>query len=123
MSTPATHTFKLYQGQTWRFTLRLRDDAGTPLNLTGYTARMHVRESVESETLILDLTTENDGLEIDPLAGEIAGDVSAVDTADLPLNFEPQTWVYDLEIVSDAIVPVVTRVMQGNISASPEVTR
>lgn len=122
MASPAVYTFQIYQGQTWRNTLRLKDAAGDPIDLTDYTARMQIRETVESATFVLELTTENGRLTIDELAGEIAVLVDADDTSaiELPLG-EPGQWVYDLEIIDSS--DVVTRVLQGAVVMHAEVTR
>lgn len=123
MSTPALYTFTLYQGQTWQNILALKDSAGVAQNLTGYTARMQIRESLDATTPVLELTTENGRLTITPLTGQIAILVPATVMAALDLDFETQSWVYDLEIVSSDVTPLVTRIMQGAVIVVPEVTR
>ncbi len=123
MPTPGNYVFQLYQGQTWRNTLRLRDSAGDPVVLTGYTARMQIRPSVDSDTVLLELTTENGRLTINGAAGEISILVAAAVMEALPLDYETVAWVYDLEIISGDATPVVTRVLQGAVMVTPEVTR
>lgn len=94
----------------------------TPKDLTGYSLRMHIRESIDSDTIIMELTNANARLLIraPASAGVIDLLVSAADTALLPCNNDFQSWVYDLEIYkSDDTV----RVMQGGVTVHPEVTR
>lgn len=118
MTKPAKLKFTIYQGATFR--KRLTWKAGTPavpVDLTGCTARMQVRSEVESETPLLSLTTENDRITLGGAAGTIDLYVSDEDTADI-------TWadgVYDLEIEHPS--GEVTRLAEGSVSVSPEVTR
>jgi hypothetical protein len=125
MATPASHTFSVYQGQTWADTITIREPDGTATNLTGYGARMHIREDVSSTTTILELTTTNGRLVIAaPLTGQVAILVSAADMAALSLNYETQVWQYDLEIYRTSPSPeYVQKVLQGWVIINPEVTR
>lgn len=92
-------------------------DGVTPFNLTGYTARMQIRPSVASSTVLANLTTENGGITLGGAAGTIVLNMSAADTA--ALNFDVA--VYDLEIISSG--GVVTRLLAGNVTLCKEVTR
>lgn len=88
-----------------------------PVNLTGFTARMQIRETVESTTVLHSLTTENGGITLGGAAGTIALTISASDTA----AFTFDTAVYDLEVVSAG--GVVTEVASGAVLMNDEVTR
>jgi hypothetical protein len=105
------------QGATFTYTLTLTDNVGTPINLTGYTARMQMRRAVQSDEVLISLTTQNGRIVITPLTGVIVLNIEATATA--ALNF--QTAVYDLEIESAG--GIVTRVLQGKVTLSREVTR
>ena len=106
------------QGATLSLVATWRDSAGTAINLTGYTARMNVRETYSSSSAILTLTTENAGITLGGAAGTITLTATATATAALT---EPFSGVYDLELVSAG--GVVTRLLQGAATVSPEVTR
>lgn len=130
MSRPAKYSFRVYQGQTWEEPLLLKNADGTAMNLTGYQARMHVRADIADDAPLLQLDGTNGRLAVtDPVAGEITLSVTAADMAALPLGYEVQSWVYDLEIFipEDAGPPLVPekvfRVLEGNVIAFPEVTR
>ena len=87
----------------------------TPVDLTGYTARMSIKDKIGGAVLH-SLTTENNGIDIDPAAKTITLSIPAADTEDF-------TWsrgVYDLEMVSPA--GKVTRIISGRIALSREVT-
>jgi hypothetical protein len=94
-----------------------KDPNQQPINLVGYTARMHVRESFDSEEILIDLTTENGGIVLDPPAGGIE------------LRFVPEHTIgafwtsarYDLELVSSG--GEVTRLLKGKFKLLREVTR
>lgn len=88
-----------------------------PVNLTGFTARMQIRETVESTTVLHSLTTENGGITLGGAAGTIALTISATDTA----AFTFDTAVYDLEVVSGG--DVVTEIASGAVLMNNEVTR
>lgn len=106
------------QGATLSLVATWKDQAGTAINLTGYTARLNVRETYASGTAILTLTTENGGITLGGSAGTITLSASATTTAALTAPF---SGVYDLELVSGG--GVVTRLLEGAATVSPEVTR
>ena len=92
-------------------------EPATPVNLTGCTARMHVREGIDSPTTLLELTTENGGIALGGALGTITLRLSA--TATTALSW--LTGVYDLEIVyADGRV---RRLLAGAVNVSREVTR
>jgi hypothetical protein len=106
------------QGATFSRTLTWTDVARKAINITGYTARMHVRSLVSSVDTLIDLTTENGRITIsNPTAGQVTLTISAVDTATLT----PDKYVYDLELVSPT--GVVNRLVEGNFVVKAEVTR
>ena len=84
--------------------------------LTNHTARMQVRRTIESETPVITLTTENGRISISGGSGLITLSISAADTAALTSN-----GVYDLEIIASN--GVVSRVIKGTFTLSLEVTR
>ena len=106
------------QGAT--FTKRLTWKAGSPsapVDLSGCTARMQVRAKISDTAVLLELTTENDGITLGDEAGTIDLSVTAEQSAAI-------TWkggVYDLEI--EFADGVVKRLVEGSITVSPEVTR
>lgn len=105
------------QGATFSRIFTWQDAAANPVNLTGYTARMQVRDEADSSTAALSLTTENSRITLGGTAGTITLLVSATDTAAVVAG----EYVYDLEIVSGA--GTVTRLIQGCFTVDAEVTR
>ena len=112
-----TFNITINQGATFELTVTWKDSAGTAINLTGYSARMQVRETYSSTTSVVSLTNGS-GITLGGSAGTIAIVISATTTAALTAPF---SGVYDLELVSAG--GVVTRLLQGAATVSPEVTR
>lgn len=105
------------QGATFTRILTWKDSNGLPVNLSGYTARMHVRKDYESQIIVLELTTENGRISIIPNIGRITLSVDDTTTSQLV----PSSYVYDLELVSSS--GTVTRLVEGAFVVKPEVTR
>ena len=87
----------------------------TPHTLTGYTARMQIKDRVGGAVL-LSLTTENGGITLDD-AGKV---IEITITAEQSEAFAWTSAVYDLELVSAA--GKVTPLLEGAASVSGEVT-
>lgn len=119
MSAPAgTYNIIADQGATFGRVLVWKDSAGDPVPMSGYTARMQVRTDYFSTGApVLELTTANGRIALAASTGEIALTVSASDMTAIVAS----EYVYDLELVSPALV--VTRLVQGNFTVRPEVTR
>lgn len=101
------------QGTTWQETWVWLQD-GEPVNLSGCQVRSHVRVSFDAE-ILFDLTPH---LLLDPLAGEIVLEVDAVTTAGWSWSGLTR---WDLEIEWPG--GRVTRLLEGQIRLSREVTR
>lgn len=117
---PANIDLTIYKGST--FSKSIQWKTGTipsPVNLTGCTARMQIRKTVNDATILDTLTTENGGIVFEDagtgkLRIEIAADTSTAYTFN--------SGVYDLEIIFPSTGRVV-RLLEGCVSANPEVTR
>jgi hypothetical protein len=90
----------------------------TPVSLAGFTARMMIRETVESDDALVSLTSSA-GIALDDTNHTITITISAVATAALDFT----NGVYDLELVSGGSPAVVTRLLSGVVVVTPEVTR
>lgn len=117
-SPPGLHNIIADQGATFSQVVTWKDSARTVINTTGYTARMHVRETADSNTTVLVLTTENDRISVDGANGIFELTVSASDMA----NVTADKYVYDLEIVAP-VSGTVNRLLYGNFVVRAEVTR
>ena len=88
-----------------------------PVDLTGYTARMQIRPDVKSQTIIASASTTDGKIIIEPIDGKLTITFEATETA----SFVGDSGRYDLEIESPS--GFVTRLIQGKVKISPEVTR
>jgi hypothetical protein len=87
------------------------------VDLTGYTARMQVRSSLQSSDVILSLTTQNGGIVLDNYAKTIELNISATQTSLLTFSQA----VYDLEFITGS--GEVIRFAEGKLTLKSEVTR
>jgi hypothetical protein len=113
----ATYNFEVEQGTTLVKPLVYKDSLGAPVNLTGYSAKMQIRPSISSEEVLLELSTVNGKIVIVPLLGKLTLTMSPADTSALTSRRAR----YDLEITAGD--GSVTRLIEGEITVSREVTR
>jgi tRNA threonylcarbamoyladenosine modification (KEOPS) complex Pcc1 subunit len=111
-----TYDILIEQGATYSQLVTYKE-AGVAINLTGYTARLQVRSTLESASTVVELTTANGRIALGGAAGTITLTISATDTAALTAG----RGVYDLELVSGS--GIVTRLLQGVCTISRNVTR
>lgn len=64
MALPAA---KIYRGDTWEREWRLTDEAGAPIDLTGASARLHVRDA--DGNLVMSASTDDGRLVLGGVAG------------------------------------------------------
>lgn len=105
------------QGATFTHQFVWNDSNGVPIDITGYTARMQIRQTVGSVGFEVELTTENGGITLGGALGTVDLLISATATA--ALDFLAA--VYDLELVSPT--SIVTRLVKGSVVLDKEVTR
>ena len=118
------YNFTIEQGTTFRRTFKYKSSTGDPISLENHAVRMQIRKTVESATPELSIT-ESDGNG----TPATSFDVSTTNTNEFELTISKEdttamsfnTAVYDIEIQDAA--GVVTRLLQGKIKLSKEVTR
>ena len=115
MAIAGIYNFTLDQGSTWTLQIIYNDPSGTPINLTNYTAEMQIRRKFDSDTAVLTLSTSNGGITITGPTGTL--DLIATDEQ---ADIDPGLYVYDLELSTGG---VRTRLIQGTVTVSGEVTR
>lgn len=113
----SVYNITIEQGATFQLAVTLRDDLGALLDLTGYSGRMQIRQSVSSSTVLAELTSANGRVVITPASGLVELNLEASATSALPAS----SLVYDLELESSG--GFVLRALQGAITIDPEVTR
>lgn len=107
------------QGADWYINFTYEQPSGTPVNITGYTAALQVRTSPLAKTTVLSLTTlTSGGITIVGASGLIQCHATAAQTNAITNG----KYAYDIEITAP-VTGVVTRICQGTIEVSPQVTR
>jgi hypothetical protein len=125
------YSFIIEQGTTVNFELQYKDANGTPIDLTGYRARMQIRPTVDSTNIYLTLSSslnsDGTGLNLSgsngitpPTSGSIGIYIASCTSSMLDFNQA----VYDLEIYSGSgACPYTVRLLEGQVKLSKEVTR
>lgn len=99
------------QGSTYNTTLSLTDANDDPMDLTGYTGAAQMRKHYTSSN------STSFSVTLNSTAGTVGLTMSANTTAGITAG----RYVYDVEITSPS--DVVTRVVEGIVTVTPNVTR
>lgn len=108
-----TYNILVEQGSTFSQKVTVKED-GSPRDLTGYSARAQMRPTRTSSTLTATFTCTIST----PSNGEILMELSPAVTSEIADG----RYYYDLEIYTNGD-GIVTRLLQGEVTVSPEVTR
>mgnify|MGYP000449878673 CR=1 FL=1 len=106
-----TYNFILEQGATFNRILTLKENNAV-MDLTGYSVASKMRSTHDSSTVVGTFTCTIS----DASGGKITMNMTATTTAAI----EEGMYVYDIEITSSA--GTVTRLMEGSVTVTPEVT-
>lgn len=108
--------FEIDQNTTFTFTVEYKDSQGNPIDLTGASAKLQVRDTKGGSRLAFTLTSPSGGITIDPALGKLTVRMTPTQTNKL---FYPKS-SYDL-MVTD-IYLVKTKLLEGFITLSRSVT-
>lgn len=115
---PVKDTLKIFQGATFQHRWKYVDSDDNVINITGYSARLQVRERWEASAKLIDATDGNGKLVIVGASGTIDLLLTATETA--LLDFDSA--VFDLELLhSDAVT--VDKMAYGPVQLVREITR
>jgi len=119
------YSFVIEQGATTDFEIQYKDSAGTPVNLSGYHARMQIRSDYGG-TLIANLSSSLDsdgtGLNLSGSDGTTplsSGSIGLFISAASSSQFTFSEAKYDLELVTGT---TVTRLLEGKVKLSRNIT-
>lgn len=108
------------QGEDFLFPVVYYEDVAQqiPKNLTGYTARMQIRQTHDAATAIYTGQSPAGGITIVDAEGQININMTNAQTAAFPAPFRG---FYDLELTDGA--GKKRRVLEGRVTITPEVTK
>jgi hypothetical protein len=106
------------QGATFSKTLTFKDGAGVPIDITGWVFSGQVRRAYSSSDILETFTfvTSNQITN----TGEVVVSLTSAETMAIPADYKVSTYAYDIETTVGA---TVTRVVEGSVSFSAEVTK
>jgi hypothetical protein len=99
------------QGTTFSTSIYLTDDNGDAIDLTGYTGRSQMRKHYTSSN------SQSFTVSLNSSLGIVTLSLSSSQTANLVAG----RYVYDVEIINSS--NVVSRIVEGIVTVTPEVTR
>ena len=107
-----TYNFIVEQGATFSRILTVKEN-NSAMNLTGYSVASLMRSTHDSSTVVGTFTCT--------ISNASGGIITMSMTASATGAIEEGIYVYDLEITSGG--STVTRLLQGEVTINPEVTR
>ncbi len=116
-----TMNLEVEQGATFHMPMQVKNpgNPATPMDLTGYTARMQMRRQKQADEALVDLTIGNGGiLVLSAAQGQMAVTMTATQTAALPAG---ESYFYDLVITRPD--GYAMRLLEGKITVDGGVTR
>jgi hypothetical protein len=115
-SEPGRFDLKVYQGAKLDKTFTWKDSGGSPIDITGYTARAQIRDRVGG-AVILNMTSGTGEI----VLGDAAGTIQLLVLSAVTAALKPVDGVWDLELVTAG--GEVTRLLEGKGNVFAEVTR
>ena len=118
------YSFIIEQGATVNYLIVYKDSNGTPVNLQNYSAKMQIRPFPGSPTVYATLSSSlnPDGTGLN-MSNAISGAICIYIASCTSSQFNFSQAVYDLDIISGSgPCPYVSRMLEGNIKLSKEVT-
>lgn len=101
------------QGTTFQTSIDLANDDGTAINVANYTFESQIRKSYYSSNATANLTVTV----VDEANGNVTLSLTAAQTA----NITPGRYLYDVKMTTAA--DVTTRIVEGIVTVTPQVSR
>ena len=112
---PGRYNITVYKGTTFQLSPVWKVD-NLPVDLTGYTADMQVRQFTDS-SIVVEISTANGRATINAALGQIVLTLTAAQTAALTAN----NYLYDLNLTSPS--GYVYKILQGSFVVNNSVTQ
>jgi hypothetical protein len=124
------YSFVIEQGATTDFQIDYKDSGSSPINLAKYQAKMQIKSTYGTSgttyiTLSSSLDPDGTGLNLSGSDGTTplsSGSIGVIISAYSSSTFSFGEAYYDLELISGSTYPVVTRILEGKVQLSKEVT-
>lgn len=122
---PGSVALSIWQGQTYDQQFLLQDSSSPPIpiDLTGFTAQMMLRNDVSDAAPVTTWGTSSGEIVLGGANGVLSFNVPGAESLALPTGDEPTAYVYDILLTSASTPPFTQRVMQGVVIVYPAVTR
>lgn len=88
----------IYQGATWQFSAQYCDDAEEPQSLAGYTVKMVIRKSIDSEALFTLTSSPSVGIILTEATGLISIELTATQTK----SIQADKVIFDIIVTNTA---------------------
>jgi hypothetical protein len=98
------------QGTTFSTTFDIKDDAGAPIDFTGYTGSAQIRKHYTSSNAVSFTVSANS-----------SGVITLSLTSNATSNLTAGRYVYDVEMVAPG--NTTSRIVEGIVTLTPQVTR
>jgi hypothetical protein len=113
------YDIEVHQGETREFELELTDNAGSPIDLTDYSAKMQIRSKPGGEVFLTLTNDSGSGITITPASGTVGVHMTAAQTA----GFGFEAGEYDLPVkVDDGGEDVLEYLIDGLVVVTPRKT-
>lgn len=112
--TPQRYDFSIYQGSTDALSLVWKRD-GAAVDLTGYSARMHLRYAANDATFVAEFSTTNGKIALTSAGGVTVHFDSATTAA-----IAAASYAYDLDVTTGTDTRTI---LLGTVTIGREVTR
>lgn len=116
----SSYDILIEQGSVFTLDLIYRDGTGVPIDLTGWEARMQIRQKYASpDPSLVSLSTTDGSI----VLGGVLGTIKAKVTSELTAALTIKRGVYDLELIPPSGEDDAFRLIEGGVTVTPEVTR
>lgn len=117
MSEPLNLDLKIRKGTTFSQEFVWEDSTRTPYNLTGYSARAQIRQTIDNQTVLLELNSSSGTILLGTTGGNFEITIPASTTSQITWN----NAVYDFQMISPD--DVVITLLAGIVVVTSGVTR
>lgn len=113
---------EIKQGVPFRILVRVKKREGeelVPVDISGGLVHLQARPSVESSTVLLDLSSDEDEITIEEETGVFVIELSSEETS--ALDWSTPRAVYQCEVTPSGAEPI--RILEGTVTLDREVVR